>query len=467
MATPTLSLHADPLSRLPRPPASLVIIVTGLVLALTAPPGSAGATEKPAPLTLSGRVFDAATAAPIPRFRIILGVESTDGVMWQGHRITHHEGGRFDLGPDERAWEQTRLRVEAEGYRPAVSRIVEKSEGVVVLEFALMADPGLEAVVHTPDGAPAAGAQAAWSTLSHAAAGSGATITLSSDERLDARVVTADSQGGLRLPPESDAGTIIIAHPSGYAEVKPADLATAPVVVLRKWCRVEGQVLAGAKPVPGQTVRIYHCGSQNGDSTTLTWADEAITGAGGRFTCDRVIQGRLVIDRVFNGGGVEGSVNGLATTIEVRERETTHVKLGGPGRTVLGRFEAPKDLDVPIDWSKVHARLALNAPHVGFPQDNETWKTYGAFLQTDEGKAYYRDFLPVGPDGSFRVEGVPTGVYQLFLWVTGPAVGKPAGTDTHYATGYGRIEVEPPSHGRNGEPIDLGTIVLWKRSQDK
>jgi len=235
------------------------------------------AAEKPAPLTVSGRVFDAATAAPIPRFRVILGAESSHGVMWQGHRITHHEGGRFDLPPEERAWERTWFRVEAEGYRPAVSRIVKKSEGVVALEFTLVADPGLEAVVHTPDGTPAAGAQATWSTLSHEAAGTGATITLSSDERLDARVVTADTDGRLRLPPESDPGTIIIAHPSGYAEVKPADLAAAPVVVLRKWCRVEGQVLAGTKPVPGQTVRIY--GSQQGDAPTSCWEAEAITGS--------------------------------------------------------------------------------------------------------------------------------------------------------------------------------------------
>ena len=426
-----------------------------------------GAAEKPAPLTVSGRVLDAVTADPIPRFRVILGAESSRGVMWQGHRITHHEGGRFDLPPEERAWERTWFRVEAEGYRPAVSRIVKKSEGVVALEFALVADPGLEAVVHTPDGTPAAGAQAAWSTLSHAAVGHGTTITLSSDERLDARVVTADTNGRLRLPPESDPGTIIIAHPSGYAEVKPADLAVAPVVVLRRWCRVEGQVLAGTRPVPGQTVWISHYGSQQGDSMTSCWDAEAITGADGRFTCDRVIQGRLVIDRLFKGHGVEGAVHGLATTIEVREGETTHVKLGGPGRTVLGRFEAPKDLALPIDWSKVHARLALNAPHIGFPGDEEIWKTYGAFLKTDEGNAYYRDLLPVGPDGSFRVEGLPTGDFQLFLWVTGPAVGKPAETDTDYAIGYERIEVEPLPPGRSAEPLDLGTIVLGKRIQDE
>ncbi len=389
--------------------------------------------------------------------------------MWQPHRITHHEGGRFDLPPEERAWERSWFRVEAEGYRPAVSRIVKKSEGVVALEFALVADPGLEAVVHTPDGTPAAGAQAAWSTLSHAAAGNGATITFSADERLGTQVVTADAQGRLRLPPESDPGTVIIAHPSGYAEIKPADLsaAPAPVVVLRKWCRVEGRVLAGTKPVPGQTVWIYHIGPQGVDRPTFRWEAEAITDADGRFTCDRVIQGRLVIDRLFKGNGVEGTVHGLATTIEVREGETTHVRLGGPGRTVLGRFETPRDLALPIDWSKTHARLALNAPHVGLPGDDETWKTYGAFLQTDEGKAYYRDFLRVGPDGSFRVEGVPTGDYQLIIWVAGPAVGKPAETHTYYATGGRQIAIEPVPPARSREPLDLGTIVLGKRIQDE
>src|SRR5262249_19847772 len=151
-------------------------------------------------------------------------------------------------------------------------------------------------------------------------------ITLSDHaERLGARVVIADTAGRLRLPPESDPGTIIVAHRSGYAEIKPADLRASGTVTLQRWCRVEGRVVAGTKPVVGQKVWVYRIGSPGEDSPTHSWKDEAITNADGRFACDRVIQGRLVIDRVFSAGAGQGAVQGLATFIDVREGRTTRV----------------------------------------------------------------------------------------------------------------------------------------------
>ena len=77
-------------------------------------------------------------------------------------------------------------------------------------------------------------------------------------------------------------------------------------------------------------------------------------------------------------------MNGLATFIEVREGQTTRVSLGGPGRALVGRFEAPKDLGLPIDWSKVRVHLGLKAPHIGWPSDEPYWEIYRAFLNTEE-----------------------------------------------------------------------------------
>jgi hypothetical protein len=424
-----------------------------------ADPGEAAPT--PAALTVHGLVIDATTQRAIPRFRVIPGALMSHGVTWQPHLITTHKGGQFHLPPNERAWDQTQFRVEAEGYRPGISRIVKKSEGEVKLRFALQADPGISAVVRTPEGAPAAGAQAIWATLSHEATGHGATISLSNlAEPLGARVVTADAAGRFRLPPESDPGVVLVAHERGYAEIQPADLARSGVVTLHRWCRVEGRVLAGTKPVAGQKVWIYRIGSPGEASPTHSWEDEAITGADGQFACDRVVQGRLVVDRVFAARPVQGIVHGLATTIEIREGQVTQVSLGGPGRALIGRFEASKDLGLPIDWSKVGVQLGLKAPHIGFPGDEPIWETYRAFLNTEEGRAYLRDHLPVARDGSFRIEAVPPGDYLLSVWVFGPAIGKPAETDTLYATAGARIEVKATASGRDDEPQALGTILL-------
>ena len=207
-------------------------------------------------------------------------------------------------------------------------------------------------------------------------------------------------------------------------------------VTLRRWCRVEGRVVAVTKPVAGQKVQVYRVGSPGGDSARTSWEDEAVTGADGRFACDRVIQGRLVVDRLFSGGAVEGVVHCLASVIEVREGRTTRVNVGGPGRALVGRFEAPKDLGLPIDWSKVRVHLGLKAPHIGFPGDEPIWETYRAFLKTEEGSAYLRDNLAVKGDGSFRIEAVPPGTHDLTIWSPDHAVGRPPSEpDVYYASG--------------------------------
>jgi hypothetical protein len=426
-------------------------------------PGPSKESMKLPTLSVRGLVIDATTKRPIARFRVIPGVPNELGTTWQTHLITTHKHGLFELPPDVRAWDETRFRVEAKGYRPGVSRVVKKSEGEVKLTFALEADTGISAVVHAPDGAPAKGAQAAWATLSHEATGIGATITLwGVGDSLSAQVVTADAAGRFRLPTECDPGTIVVAHQSGYAEIKPADLMVSKAVTLHRWCRVEGRLLAGKTPVAGQKVRVYRIGSPGEAGPTHTWQDEAITDASGRFACEKVVQGRLFIDRVFSSRDAEFGVHGLACLIEVREGQTTRVRLGGPGRTLVGRLRAPKDLGLPIDWSRVRVDLGLAAPHIGFPGDDAIWASYRAFLNSEEGKAYFRDHLPVGRDGSFRIESVPPGEYSLSISVLGPAVGRPAEAEKIYAATGERIEVSPIWDER-GDPLQsVGTINLRK-----
>ena len=416
-------------------------------------------TQKPAPLTVHGLVIDASTKRAIPRFRVIPGSMSSPGVTWQPYLITTHRGGRFDLAPNARAWDKTWFRVEAEGYRPRVSRMVEKSEGEVKLTFVLEADAGISAVVRTPEGTPASGAQAAWATSFHEATGHGATITLAVDERYGAKVVTADAEGRFRLPPECDPGMIIVAHDRGYAELRPADVTTTGVVTLRKWGRVEGRVVAGTKPVVGREIQITRHGASNGDLPAPVWAAEAVTNAEGRFICDRVVAGRMDVDRWFPADEGKGTVYGLATTIEVREGQTTQVRLGGPDRVLIGQIKAPKGFELPIDWTKARVHFGLKAPHIGFPGDEEIWKIYGSFVNSEEGAAYSRGNLPVDRDGSFRIEAVPAGEYELTILINGPAVGKPAEVGIRYAMGGTQIQVAPKT-GSDDQPQSLGTINL-------
>lgn len=428
----------------------------------------AGASPRRAPqtsarptLAVGGRVIDASSGRPIDRFRVVPGALGSVGVTWQPHLITDHEGGRFDLPANPRAWDETQFRVEAEGYRPGVSRVVKKSEGKAAIDFPLQPDPGISAVVRTPGGAPAAGAQAAWATQSREATLRGSSVRLSGHaERLGARVVSADASGRIHLPPEVDPGVIVVGHESGQAAVRPADLVSSGVVSLRPWGRVEGRILAGPRPVSGQTVWIYAGGGEGVGSPTPPWHAEAITDADGRFSCDRVVPGRAIVDRAFSMGEVRASVSGLATPIEVREGQTARVTLGGPGRAVVGRIEAPEGFRPAIDWSQVRVGLSLKAPHFGFPGDEPVLLAYQAFLATDEGRAYSRNGLPAGRDGSIRIEGVPPGEYLLSVRVAGPAVGKPTEAETTYAMGNAEVQVSPMDDGLGHPAQPIGTIRL-------
>ena len=293
----------------------------------------------PATLAVHGLVIDAATRRGIARFRVIPGALMSGGATWQPHLITAHRGGRFDLPPDARAWDETRFRVEAEGYRPGVISDREKVGKGCQAHVCPPGRPRHLSGCPYARRCPGGRAQAIWTTVSREATGHGETLTVSSHaERLGARVVIADEAGRFHLPPESNAGMIMVAHRSGYAEIRPADLLATHVVTVRLWCRVEGRVMAGTKPIAGQKVSVYRNGSPSGDSAGASWQDEAVTDADGRFACDRVVQGRLVVDRLFSQSAVKGIVHSFATLIEVREGLTTRVNLVGPGCVLVGRF---------------------------------------------------------------------------------------------------------------------------------
>ena len=122
------------------------------------------------------------------------------------------------------------------------------------------------------------------------------------------------------------------------------DVIASGIITLRRWCRVEGWFLAGTKPIVGQKVRVYRIGELSYESPTPSWEATAITDAEGRFACDRVAAGRMVVDRFFPMRDGEGCVHGLATFIEVREGQITRISLSSPGRTVVRTLRGPEGI---------------------------------------------------------------------------------------------------------------------------
>src|SRR5690606_19204063 len=84
------------------------------------------------------------------------------------------------------------------------------------------------------------------------------------------------------------------------------------------------------------------------------------------------------------------------------------------------------------------------------------------FYATEEGRNYrfsHRLFaLDVSPDGSFRIEDVPGGAYQLNVRLGDP--GEKASSGSNGLVLIREVEVPDSPGGRVDEPHDLGVIEL-------
>src|SRR5262249_36898293 len=89
-------------------------------------------------LTISGRVTDAATGRPVPKFRVVQGrpIVGEDGVYWSEHNGVDGSGGQFVSQFDEPS-PALYVRVEAPGYRTAESRAFRPNEGRQTFDFVL------------------------------------------------------------------------------------------------------------------------------------------------------------------------------------------------------------------------------------------------------------------------------------------------------------------------------------------
>ncbi len=95
-------------------------------------------------MQVSGRVVDASTQAAIPSFTVIPGMmqdASSSSVYWLRYASTTGKNGAFRLNLDDRS-PRFQVRVEAPGYKPAVSKTLTEDEIGQTLQFAPGGWPG-------------------------------------------------------------------------------------------------------------------------------------------------------------------------------------------------------------------------------------------------------------------------------------------------------------------------------------
>ena len=185
------------------------------------------------------------------------------------------------------------------------------------------------------------------------------------------------------------------------------------------------------------------------------------TDAAGRFTIAQAPPGEHQLVRAIPTGRGWSQSNPQRLTI--KPGEVTHVTYGGTGRPVIGKV-VPSDPDRKVEWTSGRHLLRTQLPQP--PSDSRTPAEARAWLYSPEFKAAlanHRSYAPTWQaDGSFRIDDVVAGSYQLGLNFLEPTVGFPQTTVGEISR---FVEVPEIPGGQSDEPLDLGELPLELRSE--
>jgi RNA polymerase sigma factor (sigma-70 family) len=419
-------------------------------------------------LHVSGTVSDADTHEPIADFKA-MPCWSEEPSGYDRSETKRGQWGNYAVNFSE-AMGQYRVRIEADGYEPAMSPPMSAHPSEQVQDFLLHKKDTshvIRGTVLLQDGQPAANITVVLLTFQK-----GATLYNGTVSRRDFSSRTAtDAQGVFKFDFDSQAHTIVAADPTfGFAKLR-MHRATQPFTLqLQPWGRIEGRLILSGRPAPAQQVFITSgMGAYRSVREGLFAGFDAIkTDSEGRFSCDFVPPGDFTL---YLSHG-EGQPLSNQTIAEVRAGETTQVQIGGTGRRVTGKLALSDGANV--DWSTqlISASLTSNRqkPATQPPPESNDFagklKLLDFFDDSHEWRAYERSCgsypLQVAADGTFTAEYIQPGPYLLNASLAdSPLLGNSADPTVRFHRKIFaalRQEVVVPEDNDESIPVDLGTF---------
>jgi beta-lactamase regulating signal transducer with metallopeptidase domain/uncharacterized GH25 family protein len=345
-------------------------------------------------------------------------------------------------------------------------RPVANEEG---LEFAPPPSPKripgteLKGTVLRPDGKPAADAEVGLLVEGKYLAFGKGTFR-ATHLRAEGLIVNTDAQGNFILPQCEKTETVLALNDEGFARVTLAELNASHLIKLEKWGRIEGTLRIGPRPGTNESMLIQSPGYAPGRFQYDFNAYQTRTDESGRFVFTYVPPGENQVVRLVPSG--EGKMHRPLGIVTVKPGQTTSTNLGGDGRTVIGKVTFT-GTNAPVDLSKTS--LSIHTPTSALMERMKQLKTDEErknFFQSEAAKAAtqkYRNYPgSINSDGSFQVEEVPAGEYELTLQPNASMAFRPGQLPTAIVIYHSirPIVIASPADPKGEFPHNCGTVEL-------
>jgi hypothetical protein len=384
----------------------------------------------PRPIRVSGTVVDKATGQPIEKFRVVPVLDwltgSTPFIPRQ--RAFEAEGGKYE-------WQTTRtdtghyVRIEADGYLPAMSEMFRVGEAEEkTFDFKLEKGRNIEGVVRGIDGEPLEGVDVLLCTAMESLS-----LVNGKSRPDEGRRVKTDADGRFSFTPEGASYLFVVLHDTGYAQATKEEVTATGEIRIRPWGRIEGKLVKGGKPVGSYQVRMYPISVSSSDGPNLFSQYYTATDENGAFVFDRVSPGPVSLAPDLGPWQQYELTSAEHVPLVIEPGGTAEISLGTEGRSVVGKVVLPPGIEREMRWDYGLNYLVAMKEGISVPEEikdlgfdwrqgwNEVWNA------SQEGRAYFqtlhRHFVKLNTDGTFRVEGVREGKYQLALRIVDPPQG--------------------------------------------
>jgi beta-lactamase regulating signal transducer with metallopeptidase domain/protocatechuate 3,4-dioxygenase beta subunit len=406
-------------------------------------------------LEISGTVTSKSTGKPIPEFKVIRGhwssgngfsyranSDETKGIAWDLYNSRSMTNGQYRFRIDE-TQDQHYIKIEASGYKPAVSRAFHDSDGKLSLDFQLEEGSDVTGTIVDQDGSSVRNAK-----VLYVLPGRQTDLRNLVPEEYGLISALSDVDGKFLLPEQDQKFAIMVIADEGFAFVLEDQFVKAKQQIrIDAWATVRGTCMIGDKPAAGHEMALFYARFEDVPENlhmSIMYQNILVKNDGSyeisrvppNMTC--TIGRYIFTERRY--GGASGSQS-HAHRITTQPGVVAEVNVGGTGRPLIGKFQLPAEADRSVDdWNGSHAILRRVSDLEDGVETN--LRTYP---------------FSVNDDGTFRVDDLPAGDYQLSYSVVDWLA-----NNEHFEVARVEEQFTIPEidGGRSDEVFDLGTMIL-------